>query len=219
MECTCKLKVQYSDLVVKDQVIAGIANTEIKEAVLSHAEVNDMTLDKLVVFVEGKEAGKASLGQMESGGAVNKTWTREPRNQRGGGGKPVGASNASGGSNKSGGDNNSGRESCRSCGRRHARGECRASKLDCHGCGKTGHIARLCPSKSSRETKSKPEAKQVHPTAKKVNTPEEDATESAQGVKETHWTCQVTQGARSWAEEVENVSTDDSDSVDVDTYS
>ena len=51
VECQCKKMVQYSDLVIKDQVIAGISNVEIKEAVLSHADVNAWTLDKLVVYV------------------------------------------------------------------------------------------------------------------------------------------------------------------------
>jgi hypothetical protein len=53
-----------------------------------------------------------------------------------------------------------------------------------------------------------------------VATPEEDATESAKGVEETQWTCQATQVASSWTwvDEVESNLTDDSDSVDVDSF-
>ena len=80
--CQCEKTVPYADLVIKDQVIAGIANTEIKEAVLSHTEINDMTLDRLLVYVEGKESGKASLGQMESRGLVAKAWARDQKGQR-----------------------------------------------------------------------------------------------------------------------------------------
>ena len=106
VECSCKLKVPYSDLVIKDQVIAGISNTEIKEAVLSHANINSMTLDKLTTFIEGKEAGKASLGQMESG-SVSKVGSRERKDKPSTGSKP----------GRTGGSSGRSGEQCRNCGR------------------------------------------------------------------------------------------------------
>ena len=65
----CQDPVPYTDAVIMDQVIAGLADTEIQKDVLSHPDAATMDLDKLLQFVEGKESGQASQGLL-SGSVV-----------------------------------------------------------------------------------------------------------------------------------------------------
>ena len=68
--CTsCKTAICYTDEVIMDQVIAGIADHEIQKDVLSHPEAAILTLEKLLLFIEGKESGQTSQGLI-SGGTV-----------------------------------------------------------------------------------------------------------------------------------------------------
>jgi hypothetical protein len=67
---TCQVPIAYTEPVIMDQVIAGVADLEIQKDVLSHPEAATMTLEKLLTFVEGKESGQASQGLM-SGNSVN----------------------------------------------------------------------------------------------------------------------------------------------------
>ena len=75
VECkTCKTPVAYTEAVITDQIITGLADTEIQKDVLSHPDAATLDLEKLLQFVEGKESGQASQGLMSgnSVGAVTK---------------------------------------------------------------------------------------------------------------------------------------------------
>ena len=61
---TCKASIPYTEPVILDQVIAGLADVEIQKDVLSHPDAANMNLEKLLQFVEGKESGQASQGLM-----------------------------------------------------------------------------------------------------------------------------------------------------------
>ena len=60
----CQVLVPYTEPVIMDQVIAGLAEVDIQKDVLSHPDGASMTLEKLLQFVEGKESGQASQGLM-----------------------------------------------------------------------------------------------------------------------------------------------------------
>ena len=63
VKCTkCDTAVPYTDSVIMDQVIAGLAELDIQRDVLSHPDAKHLTLEKLLIFIEGKESGQASLG-------------------------------------------------------------------------------------------------------------------------------------------------------------
>ena len=62
VNCTCGKTVKYTEEVIKDQVIGGLTDREIKTDVLSHGEVNTWSLKALLDFIEGKEVGKISAG-------------------------------------------------------------------------------------------------------------------------------------------------------------
>ena len=55
--------VSYTEAVIRDQVVFGLADMEIQRDVLAHEDAGD-TLEKLLTFVEGKESGQTSQGLM-----------------------------------------------------------------------------------------------------------------------------------------------------------
>ena len=65
----CSKDVSYGEEVIVDQVIRGLANPEIQKDVLSLSEADNLSLDKLLIFVEGKESGQARQGLL-AGGAL-----------------------------------------------------------------------------------------------------------------------------------------------------
>ena len=62
----CQTKVPYTEQVIMDQVTNGLADPEIQKDVLSHVDADTMTLDKLLLFVEGKESGLSSQGLLNN---------------------------------------------------------------------------------------------------------------------------------------------------------
>ena len=60
----CQVSVPYTEAVITDQVITGLACSSIQRDVLSHPDAATMNLEKLLQFVEGKESGQASQGLM-----------------------------------------------------------------------------------------------------------------------------------------------------------
>ena len=76
VKCTgaeCGQDVSYTEPVIMDQLIAGLADGEIQTDVLSHTEADTWDLEKLLKYVEGKECGPASRELMSGsgGGAVS----------------------------------------------------------------------------------------------------------------------------------------------------
>ena len=132
LQCsTCKNDVSYTDEVIKDQVIAGIADLEIQKDVLSHENVKEFTLEKLLLFIEGKEAGHASLNLMsgQSAPEVSKVDARDKK--------------------------------CRYCGDNHTPGKnnCKAAGNKCEKCDKMGHFAKVCRSKAKAQKKKSADSK------------------------------------------------------------
>ena len=63
--CTsCKTSVSYTDEIIMDQIIFGIADLEIQRDVLSNPDAKFFDLEKLLSYIEGKESGQASQGMM-----------------------------------------------------------------------------------------------------------------------------------------------------------
>ena len=63
----CQNEVPYTDEIIMDQVIAGLADPEIQRDVLSHPNAKDLTLETLLIFIEGKESGQESQGLLADG--------------------------------------------------------------------------------------------------------------------------------------------------------
>ena len=150
VKCTnaeCGRDVSYTEAVIMDQIIAGLADTEIQKDVLSHTEADTWGLEKLLKYVEGKESGLASQGLMSgSGGGVGIVNPGQHRCQ-GAGSRGQGQ----------------GQSRCRSCGDKHPRGsgKCKASGATCDYCGKTGHLSKVCYSKKSQAQGKTPQDAEV----------------------------------------------------------
>ena len=119
----CNTNVSYTEPVIMDQVITGLADSEIQRDVLSHVDGDNMDLEALVRFIEGKESALASQGLMSGSGSVSATKV----------------------AHKSG----PGQKKCSWCGDFHPRGRehCKAADQTCEACGKSGHFKKVCRSK------------------------------------------------------------------------
>ena len=115
----CNTNVSYTEQVIQDQVIIGLADTEIQRDVLSHADGDNMDLEALIRFIEGKESALTSQGLMSGSGSVNTT-------------KPPPKSGP-------------GQVKCRWCGDVHTQGRehCKAADQNCEACGKQGHFKKV----------------------------------------------------------------------------
>ena len=56
----CNTDVSYQEAVITDQLIRGLADSEIQKDVLSHTDSDTMDLETLLKYIEGKESGRAS---------------------------------------------------------------------------------------------------------------------------------------------------------------
>ena len=123
---SCGQDVSYTEAVIMDQIITGLADTEIQKDVLSHTDSDTMTLETLLKFIEGKESGLASQGLLSGGGGVSAV--RPGQGQ--------------------------GKRNCRFCGEKHPWGKehCKAADVTCQACGKTGHFIKVC--RSSKKTQA-----------------------------------------------------------------
>ena len=128
---TCKTDIPYTESVIMDQLIKGLANNEIQRDVLSHIESDKMTLETLLTFVEGKESGQASQGLMTAGYNTS--------------GAPSYPSKSCGFC----GDNHP-----------RGIKFCKAAKHKC-GCGRVGHFEKMCRNKGNpkKEDDAKKEQK------------------------------------------------------------
>ena len=66
VECSCKSMVDYSDTMVRDALIRGLEDEEIRLDILGEAK-QDMTLAEVLKYAEAKESGKRSAGRLIAG--------------------------------------------------------------------------------------------------------------------------------------------------------
>ena len=63
VKCTRGVNVSYSDQMIRDTLIVGLADDVIRPDVLGQAD-QDMSLDNIIRFIEAKENGKRSAGRI-----------------------------------------------------------------------------------------------------------------------------------------------------------
>ena len=137
VKCTkagCGQDVPYTEAVIMDQIITGLADLEIQKDVLSHTDADTMDLETLLKFIEGKESGLASQGLMSGSGGVSAVRPGQGQGQGHGQG------------------HGQGQKRCRWCGDKHPRGpdNCKARGATCQTCGMTGHFSKVCLSRKKK---------------------------------------------------------------------
>ena len=142
--CTCTLIVDYTEENVADALITGLADPEIKQGLLGEPN-QPLSMERAMLYVESKEAAKASVSQLDPGisvGAMKGTskYKKLPRQGRP---QPKVEDNES---------------KCYFCGRTgHGKypslplrsAECKAFGHTCGKCGKANHADKVCKSKPS----------------------------------------------------------------------
>ena len=121
---TCHVNVDYTDQMVLDNVIRGLADEDIKKKVLAMPEEN-CTLELVLKFVQAEEIGKLSLSDskvFESVAGVSEYKKKQ---------KEEGTKVFRG---------------CNYCGdeKRHSKENCKAKKITCYKCGVIGHFKIRC---------------------------------------------------------------------------
>ena len=142
--CTCTLIVDYTEENVADALITGLADPEIKQGLLGEPN-QPLSMERAMLYVESKEAAKASVSQLDPGisvGAMKGTskYKKLPRQGRP---QPEVEDNEL---------------KCYFCGRTgHGKypslplrsAECKAFGHTCGKCGKANHADKVCKSKPS----------------------------------------------------------------------
>ena len=156
----CKRDVDFTTEMVKCQVVTGMANHTHQRDVLAHPEGNTITLDKLLVYIEGKEQAERSQGLLAGSGFEA---------------KKVDTEKAPGGS----GAIKKMITNCRWCGDKHQAGKanCKAADKQCDHCGKHGHLKKVCRKKQEED-------KVTTDTKVKVV---EDSSKQQENAVDAHW--------------------------------
>ncbi|UYV70685.1 K02A2.6-like, partial [Cordylochernes scorpioides] len=139
----CKYAVM-SDELLKDRIVVGIINNEIRERLLSEADLNLGKATQICIACENAtNQMKHVLSDSDKQVAVtkmnSKKWEdrKEPRKE-----------NTTNQSHKI-------IENCRNCGRSHKINQCPAYQKRCNKCKKLNHFANLCRSKNTNSYKVK----------------------------------------------------------------
>ena len=66
VECKCAAEVDYSNVMIRDALIRGLEDEEIRLDILGQS-AKDLTLEETLSFAEAKESGKRSAGRLNTG--------------------------------------------------------------------------------------------------------------------------------------------------------
>ena len=182
-ECVCGKTTSYMDLQIKDKVVSGIYDGEIKTDILSHQDINKWGLEDLLSYVESKEAGKKSATVMGGSGSVSGVFKKREERR------------------KTSSENKGQPGGCENCGRTHGKnGECWAKEKTCYNCDKTGHLSAKC--RQPRKAKGK--------MVKQVDTEEKKDTVESVQQEDDHWIAGVDVSDKIFANKPFTVYTGDS---------
>ena len=150
-------KYDKPDEMVRDRIVAGITNDEIRGKLLT--EGDQLTMDKAIQIATTYEITQAQLKSMATGSKLELDFIKK--------GKKKSYSSSSRDSSKQNGKEND-EFMCKNCGSKHGRKACKAFGEQCNWCLKYNHFENSCLYK-------KKGGKRVTRTNKKVHVVEEDS--------------------------------------------
>ena len=131
-QCTCGTTVNFTNQIVRDTLIRGLADSEIRQGVLGHADQN-LSLEDTIKLIEAKDSGKRSeaslIGSENASVSSYKTIKKKPDDPCTYRGEP----------NHGEGNNTTIR-------RKH----CKAFGKTCSNCGRPHHYAKVCLQKKKK---------------------------------------------------------------------
>ena len=145
--CDCGSEINFTEQMVRDTLIRGLEDPEIRQNILGH-ENQDMALEAVLKLIEAKESGKRSeaslLGADQAHGSS--TYKSNKKSQKG-----------------------SKRPTCMNCGEpcheggnslENRKKHCKAFGNQCNNCGKRDHFAKVCFSRKKEEGSIRKEEKE-----------------------------------------------------------
>ena len=167
--CTCELKVDYGDIMIRDALIIGLDDDDIRLDVLAHIKPDktELTLEETLALIDAKETGKRSvsrlLGSTTSAAATQSSYRKQRKQNTRPRPPPQTQSQR--------------RPTCDYCGetghsstRQERISKCPAYNEKCDGCGGPHH--RLCVCRKTRYQHTQP----AHSTSALTSVHHDDAT-------------------------------------------
>ena len=159
--CTCTAQVDYSDIMVRDALIRGLADEEIRLDILGESK-QDMSLEEVLTYVEAKESGKRSAGRLlgdstTATAAVTSSYRRQEK------GRPYGKPS----------EVHTTTPPCGHCGK-PGHGRSRQERLK--KCSAYGHTCTKCGIPHHYETLCRQSKRRQQPTQSTPPPPQHDAT-------------------------------------------
>ena len=149
----CDKDVSYSEQIVRDSLIRGIYDEDIRLEVLSDTTLATKTLNGVIDLIEAKEGSRRTMSRLSFGGEPTSTSSsavsnyRRQNNKHRTPAKPRGA-----GFNPTTGSQSANPEACGYCGQSHARPSSRKERMKlcpafnhvCTNCNTPRHHERVC---------------------------------------------------------------------------
>ena len=170
VECRCSAQVDYSTTMIRDALIRGLADDEIRLDILGDSQ-QDMSLESVLKYVEAKESGKRSAGHLHGGNSITSaaaasSYRRQEKNR-------LQSKQLDSGLQGTQGDSGQSTLLCGHCGKPgHGRSRlerqrrCPAYNQLCSKCGTLHHTASMC-----RKTK-----RRLQPATPSTSSSQVDAT-------------------------------------------
>ena len=143
LAATCEFNNLGLEEMLRDRLVMGMSSEQTRKVLLTERNLSFKKAVDVAIGREAAEQGAKEVGQFLQGASgnvlainsnnnhANKKYNQKPTNS----GRPRPY------------------QPCRGCGSRHWNDECPFRNAKCHNCDKTGHIAKVCYTKSEGSTK------------------------------------------------------------------
>ncbi|XP_072182146.1 uncharacterized protein [Diadema setosum] len=146
---------------IRDRLVCGIRHDRIQRILLAEKKLDLAKAVDIATSVEMAERNVCDLQSTQAprgNGATNRVFKQQAGHKKG----------------KTGGQH---RNSCYRCGQGHEMGKCKAVDATCHNCGKRGHFAKVCRSKTNSGQRKEVHTKFMAEISAEESTPPKDNNE------------------------------------------